>query len=372
MSARWTLVSLSVFALACGQDYRIYDTGRGAGKGDAPSLETPTRTDTVVQTTVPAVDVLWVVDNSCSMLEEQDELAANFSAFIGFFLDSGLDWHIGVVSTDTDLRGHTGKLRPATGYRYLTPDTPTPDALFNQMVSLGTGGSAEERGLDAAWLAIAQPSADLQNTNDGFYREDASLHVVVISDEDDQSTRVSPFEFSDFMLNLKSNDDIPVTFSTIVGPTPSGCSNRNTDADPAPRYEQVAATVGGIQESICVSDWYPVLEQLGLQAAGLRDEYFLSEVPAPATIEITVTDETGVRYGLNLDELPEGPTLKQVCKKRYDTPKCFGFQYDRQRNSVQFPDFIPNAQATVEIEYELLSGQQYVEDAEGEGDTAEE
>ena len=54
------------------------------------------------------MDVLWVIDNSCSMLEEQTTLINNFGAFIGYFLDSQLDWHIGVTSTDMTNGGEPG------------------------------------------------------------------------------------------------------------------------------------------------------------------------------------------------------------------------------------------------------------------------
>ena len=40
-------------------------------------------TDSWVQADAPAVDVLWVIDDSCSMIEEQDVLANELSSFLG-------------------------------------------------------------------------------------------------------------------------------------------------------------------------------------------------------------------------------------------------------------------------------------------------
>ena len=57
------------------------------------------------------VDVLMVVDNSCSMFEEQDKLAANFESFIDAFEGIEVDWQIGVVTTDMMTEGHQGALR---------------------------------------------------------------------------------------------------------------------------------------------------------------------------------------------------------------------------------------------------------------------
>ncbi len=47
------------------------------------------------------VDILMVIDNSCSMIEEQDKLATSFEAFIGAFEGVDVDWRIGAVTTDT-------------------------------------------------------------------------------------------------------------------------------------------------------------------------------------------------------------------------------------------------------------------------------
>jgi len=59
------------------------------------------QTDVFQQVRRNTVDILLVVDNSCSMWEEQDKLAANFEHFITAFSGVDVDWQIGVVSTDT-------------------------------------------------------------------------------------------------------------------------------------------------------------------------------------------------------------------------------------------------------------------------------
>ena len=56
------------------------------------------------------VDVLMVVDNSCSMVEEQEKLAANFQSFIAAFDDVDVDWQVGVVTTDTVQEQYSGRL----------------------------------------------------------------------------------------------------------------------------------------------------------------------------------------------------------------------------------------------------------------------
>lgn len=55
-------------------------------------------------------DLLLVVDNSCSMIEEQKKLATNFDAFIQYFEGSDVDWQLGVVTTDMEQEQFMGHL----------------------------------------------------------------------------------------------------------------------------------------------------------------------------------------------------------------------------------------------------------------------
>ena len=68
-----------------------------------------TNKDVFQQVRRNTVDVLMVIDNSCSMAEEQEKLAGNFQAFIDAFSDVDVDWQIAVVTTDTfdaEQNGH--------------------------------------------------------------------------------------------------------------------------------------------------------------------------------------------------------------------------------------------------------------------------
>jgi hypothetical protein len=334
---------------ACVPEYGISDYGQVKGTTNPPALETPTKLDTIVQVTTPEVDVLWVIDNSCSMIEEQRLLRDNFANFMGFFLDSGLDWHIGVVSTDVTSPAQSGKLVQAGGYRFLDMDVPDPIGLFGQMAVLGTNGSSDESGRRAAFKALTDPL--LTGVNAGFYRDGATLNVIVISDEDDYSgNNPTRNEFIDWMLNLKPDEE-SVSFSSIVTPS-GGCAN---GVEPGTDYIVVTNTVGGIHESICTNDWAQLLEDLGLQAAGLKREYFLSEVPVPDSIEVWVNDE-GYRYdGIPQALVDGGATIENDCPS---PDGCFPFEYDQFRNSIIMRNFIPSPLAEINVRYQLLSAYQ--------------
>ena len=104
----WLTVLL---AMSC-MEYSIENPNESVpGVPNPPQLENRVKKDIITQVAKAEVDILWVIDNSCSMIEEQTSLINNFDAFIRYFLDSKLDWHIGVTSTDMstgDVPGNHG------------------------------------------------------------------------------------------------------------------------------------------------------------------------------------------------------------------------------------------------------------------------
>lgn len=339
-----SLILGGLFLVGC-QEYEIHGDPDVYGEPNPPDLSTPVVTDRVVQVTVPSVDVLFVIDNSGSMIEEQDALKASFAKFMNYFMGSGLDWHVGVVSTDMVDNSHRGRLREADGVRYLDSSSATPVETFKKMASMGTDGSWDEKGRAAAWAALVLLN---DSYNAGFYRDEANLSIVVISDEDDVSgtTPVSKAEFISWLQTHKSREGM-TSFSSIVGDVPSGCTGPGGDAYPGREYVDTTNAVGGIFHSICDANWDSVLAELGMQAAGLKREFYLSEVPVEDTIDVWV-DVDG--------------------EEHYFTAGS-DYTYSRSRNSITFSEYVPPELAEVYIEYEILAAWQPPED--GGGDTGE-
>jgi hypothetical protein len=154
------------------------------------------------------VDILFVIDNSGSMSEEQTSLLASFSGFVDGIqaeLATADSYHVGVVTTDAyanNAPGCTGLgslvtqtggdaalgqdcLPFSSGKRYLDDTEPDLDAKFSCIAQVGISGSGDEiqaqSGYEAVQPAINAPGA----CNDGFIRDDALLVVVIITDEED-------------------------------------------------------------------------------------------------------------------------------------------------------------------------------------------
>lgn len=327
---------LTLVAAGCASDRGFSQDIVTFGPSNPKPIETPYAQDRIVQVTIPQVDVLFVVDNSCSMEEEQEALGANFPAFLEFFVGSGLDYHIGVTSTDMNDPLHSGALREVDGLRWLQEGTDEPEALLDQMVNMGTEGHWVEKGRAAAYTAVELLG---ESTNQGFVREDAGLHITVVSDEDDESdgSPISRQEFIDWMLGVRDNRQL-VSFNSIVGPA-TGCA---TALEPGSDYLSITSAVGGVDWSICTPEWDGVLELLGFRAAGLQQEFFLSQLPVPGSVAVSVESQ-------GVTSLFEPGTE---------------FVYDERRNSITFVDYLPLELDVVTIDYKLLSAQQQGESTE--------
>lgn len=167
----------------------------------------------VVESGAPVkLDLLFLVDDSPSMAEEQANLARNFPRLIEVLdtMPGGRpDLHLGVVSSDLgagnaafsgpcgSALGQRGLLQvregcgldPARG-RYLISEaggktnfTGDLGDVFGCLARLGTAGCGFEHQLQAVRLALSGFVTD----NAGFLRPDAHLAVVFITDEDDCS-----------------------------------------------------------------------------------------------------------------------------------------------------------------------------------------
>lgn len=272
-------------------------------------LSQPTKTDTFVQETQAKVDVLFVIDNSGSMMEEQQSLGQNFAAFLSAAQAQFVDYQIGVTTTGIDPSpggwsvcpggvdgGEAGRLFPVAGTtpRIITPATPNAAQVFATNVNVGWC-HWNEQGLEAAYRALSSPlvnNADDTRTsapndgNAGFLRPDAKLAIVFLTDEEDYSTQDVSF-YETFFKGLKGNDPTMLSMSAIAGP--QNLASCPTASSTGSRYIKLANATGGIVESICTQDWASSLQNLSSTTFGPKRTFPLSDTPAdPNQLTVTV------------------------------------------------------------------------------------
>jgi hypothetical protein len=297
------------FDLGGGSRYTVGLVGEGEDKNE--------RTDEFIQQSEERVDVLFVVDNSGSMMDEQQSLGKNFAAFLSHANRSSVDYHIAVTTTGIEPSsggwsvcpggahgGENGRFFPVNNEtpRIITRGTPNAAAIFAHNTNVGVC-HWNEQGLEAMYRALSPPlvnSADdprtplLMDGNAGFLRDEARLAVIVLSDEEDVSPQPVDF-YEAFLVGLKGKERSRVNFSAIVAPPNlSACPTASSSGN---RYIALAQATGGVVESICTSDWAASLERLSESAFGLNRVFKLSEIPEDPSRIVVRVDGAEVRSG---------------------------------------------------------------------------
>ena len=177
-----------------------------------------TTVDTVVET-VPAVDILWVIDNSGSMKNSQKKLQDGLENFARTYFKVGSDIQIGVITTDayaaneawakylaTDIPGtkettkqHYPNLGPRMAMLKSTDLLKTKGAdlselikKFTAKVHVGISGLPDERGLDSIREFLLDNESN-EAVKQKLFRKGSRRVVIVMSDEDDSSIDHSNF-----------------------------------------------------------------------------------------------------------------------------------------------------------------------------------
>lgn len=251
-------------------------------------------------------DILFVVDNSGSMDNEQTSLINNLENFINEFVENNIDFNIGVITTDSPvLRGPI-----------LNSSTPDLINSFKSQVSVGITGSSFETGLHQAYLSTKSSS----NTNYGqalqLIRQDANFSVILITDENDSS----PLTDADYVYHFNSLGSSNSLIHTIISPPPSGCAGLSVNQ----RLANLSYLTGGTIMSICSIDWGYDLEQVAKQSY-LAASFYLAETPINGSVSVLVN---GV--------------------------PASGWSYNNVFNSVTFePDAVPEDGEEIVIQYML-------------------
>jgi hypothetical protein len=209
-----TVLALGVTLAACGSS----SERGGYASDDAPAAPAPSGTNDGTGSLGPRadagaptaatggcekMDIVFVVDNSGSMGEEQANLAVNFPKFVSV-LDqtkasngAPIDYRVAVTTTGKSYKligpfgigdsekGDDGAFRNNCGGSKRWLERSEASASFACRAQVGTGGPSEEMPLECMRLALTDRMTD--GTNAGFVRNDALLAVVFLTDEDDCS-----------------------------------------------------------------------------------------------------------------------------------------------------------------------------------------
>lgn len=327
--------------------------------------------DSYEQIQPDGMDVVFVIDDSGSMSRFQSVLSANMKKFVEYFLESGLDYHLGVVTTDMFEPTKKGQLQGKSDFPYLTQDTQTTidaegltdeygyplevEDIASDMLLVGIGGSGVERGLDAIYHSWAFYDG-AGEANEGFYRDGIDMHAIVVSDEEDQSAVVPANDFIAEALDLEEDKKKDLQVHSIVGGEDPSC-NAEVGID----YLAATAALGGLSVSICSSDWSKVMQDLGLQVSGLIQDFTLTYYPYPEAIQVTI----------EYDDSETGEVLSY--EPRVGDTQFDEAEYHTETNSVYFKEVEdipkPGHRVFIDYEYQVWKGEYEAGDTGDTGDT---
>jgi len=258
-------------------------TGPGPGKGDTGCTK---------------VDILFVIDNSGSMADEQQKLIANFPGFaeeIQSTLGEVDGYNVGVVTSDDywnvfaspGINADAMECRVLGGLVTANPTQAcTPYAAGNRFMTeaddlatrfacaanVGDQGIGLEQMGGAAVNALLPSLSAPGGCNDGFLRDDALLILVLITDEDDDIESLGdPTDWYTSVVSAKFNEPDNIVVLSLIwddsGGNPNGCvvaSDENTGTSIA---EFTNMFTHGSVGSLCVDSY----QQFFSDAIGVID-----------------------------------------------------------------------------------------------------
>ncbi|MBX2988663.1 MAG: hypothetical protein KF802_12270 [Bdellovibrionaceae bacterium] len=173
----------------------------------------------------PNIDILFVVDDSDSMKSAQENLSNNINSFVaGLQKNRMINYNIGVISvwdsTDRYYKANSGKsdsyqigelrrikdeknqyLKARFVTRFKNNEKILASTLKIGVTPYEQGGPETEEVFSP--LSAALKKGGRGAVNEGFFREDAALVVVVVTDADDASASISAEQMAQELFDFK-------------------------------------------------------------------------------------------------------------------------------------------------------------------------
>lgn len=236
---------------------------------------------------VTAVDVMLLIDHSCSMSEDNvDDVTNGIPRFMEE-LRAVSDWQLLEV---TEASG-------CTSTSVIDPHTKNAEQILIDHAWDGNSGAPEtEALLGLAGRALDQTGAG--GCNEGFLRAGALLHIIAISDEHEQS-RVS---YEDWLVDYAGHvgSSAFVTVSAVAD-IHRACG----DGSGPGGYLEAAEATGGSVLDICDASWGSMFGEIAsTPLAGIRT-YNLTQQAVDGSVEVYVNDEltTDITYGFDTNSV---------------------------------------------------------------------
>ncbi len=275
--------------------------------------------DQFIQQAPGQLDVLFVVDNSESMVEEQPRLRAAIPSFIDALRGAGFDAHLAVTTTGIDpipggdcrggvLGGEAGRLFPVdhSAPRIFDLSAPNVASLLANGTEVGYCHYLEQP-MEAARRALSLPLVDSVDDprtpepldgNLGFFRDAAALGIVFVTDEDDHSGEDAAAYAKFFKEKKGAQQPARLRIEAIAPGTSSTCAT--AAGFPGARFAALVAQAGGEVFDVCQKDYAPALARVAAGGVVAQSAFPLSGVPGANGVTVHVDGASAAGWTLNL------------------------------------------------------------------------
>lgn len=350
----------------------------------------------------PKMDILFVIDNSSSMKAAQESLSRGINSFASAFQKNQMiDYHLGVISVwdssskfvnHPKRRYENGELRKVkiggreVEQRFLTRKTGTPTAL-SSTIKIGIAGLADGGSPVPEFEEVFSPiSAAIKLTgrgapNEGFFRPDAHLVVILLSDADDSNSSIRAEQLADELLQFKGSPSKLSVYGVLVKKSDPDVY-KDYDLRRHPKYHPECFDMRNPAKPVrdpkkCVEGFGPEEFEKFIVAANpedgtatdIKNKKIMSLVqknfgPGLAKIGTDVSMKT-LNKEILLDQRAREENGNPMIEVYYGTPEAFakgkgqkipyatkgGWRYDPQNNSIRLSG---------DIEYKYQPGARFM------------
>lgn len=309
------------------------EPSQGSGKSEIPA-NYEKFSQSIIQPVIKPVDILWVIDSSGSMAEEQNYLAQNFQALAAQLIDAGTNFQTAVTTTDmcesdgsysercpvayggTPETRLQGSFFDVDSVQVLKSSDPSMLQKFADLTKVGTEGSGFEHGLEAAEHAIRK---SIDGRNQSLIRDESFLSIIVVSDEEDDGIGLrQPDGFTginylergftshaythenliNFLKEVKGNGNFAISAVTgTLEASGSLCQSAHSKPfEQGVQYIRAANASGGIVQSICETDWQNSLGLIGQDIKAQITQVKLDKTPHIRSLRVVVNDIESVNW----------------------------------------------------------------------------
>jgi len=284
--------------------YHVDDMANSTSLAEA-SATTEIECESYFVESSPVADIIWVVDDSGSMDDDQQRVGAAASTFLAIADQSGLDWRMCVYDM---TQGNSGCCTNTdeSGDQWLGPGQDTQFVnCINDPAGAQTASGGSEYGFTQMQDAITVHTP--RNATDPHkIRPEAKLVVIFVSDEaaqefkNDSGCPVTDWDTSQWNASCDALVNQYVSFLQqpehdaaahgilVPGATPT-CSSQG---DWGRGYEETINQVGGQIGSICQADLTATLSLIIQDIVGSASPVILQHTPISVSLAVAKEDKT--------------------------------------------------------------------------------